>query len=63
MHSLAIGSADEMRVWLRYCRDLGYVEETQWRAWREEYQEIVKMLNGLRASWQAGAKTTRPSVF
>src|SRR6266566_723582 len=24
---VAIGSADEMRVWARYCLDLGYIEE------------------------------------
>ncbi|MEM7020564.1 MAG: four helix bundle protein [Pseudomonadota bacterium] len=41
---ITIGSADEMRVWLRYCRDLGYIEERQWQDWRQEYQEIVKML-------------------
>ena len=27
--SMAIGSADEMRVWLRYCRDLEYISETR----------------------------------
>ena len=26
---MGIGSADEMRVWLRYARDLGYVEPAQ----------------------------------
>ena len=25
--SIAIGSADEMRVWCRYCLDLGYIDE------------------------------------
>ena len=47
---IALGSADEMRVWLRYCLDLGYIDEPTWRAWREEYQEISKMLHGLRRS-------------
>jgi four helix bundle protein len=44
---MAMGSADEMRVWLRYALDLGYIEEPQWHAWRDEYQEIAKMLQGL----------------
>ena len=61
--AMAIGSADEMRVWLRYCHDLGYIDEPSWRSWRDAYQEIAKMLHGLRAGWQAGAKTTKPSVF
>ena len=45
---MAIGSADEMRVWVRYCYDLGYVQEKRWKQWRNEYHEIAKMLNGLR---------------
>ena len=44
---MAMGSADEMRVWLRYALDFGYIEEQQWQAWRDEYQEIAKMLQGL----------------
>ena len=45
--SMAVGSADEMRVWLRYCLDLGYISESSWQAWRDEYEEIAKMLQGL----------------
>ncbi len=44
---MAIGSADEMRVWLRYCYDLGYINEHQWQDWRSEYEQLAKMLNGL----------------
>jgi four helix bundle protein len=44
---MALGSADEMRVWLRYCLDLGYVDEGIWQSWRQEYHEIAKMLQGL----------------
>ena len=46
--AMAIGSADEMRVWCRYCYDLGYVDEATWQAWRDAYQEIARMLTGLR---------------
>ena len=58
---MAIGSADEMRVWLRYAHDLGYIDEPTWQRWRTEYQEIVKMLSGLHKSWQP--KTKRPSEY
>ena len=44
---LALGSSDEMRVWTRYCLDLGYVDEATWQSWRQEYHEISKMLQGL----------------
>ena len=46
---IAMGSADEMRVWCRYCFDLGYIDETTWKQWRDEYHEIAKMLQGLQA--------------
>ena len=44
---MALGSADEMRVWTRYCLDLGYIDEATWQIWRQEYREIAKMLQGL----------------
>jgi len=48
---IAIGSSDEMRVWIRYCLDLEYIEEETWKHWRDEYKEISKMLSGLSRSW------------
>ena len=47
---MALGSADEMRLWCRYCLDLGYIESGAWRRWRDEYQEIARMLQGLTKS-------------
>ena len=47
---MSIGSADEMRVWIRYCLDLGYTDAATWQHWREEYEQIAKMLNGLYKS-------------
>ena len=45
---MAIGSSDEMRVWLRYCFDLGYIDMEEWKKWRSEYQQIARMLQVLR---------------
>ncbi len=45
--TIALGSSDEMRVWARYCLDLGYIDEAAWRHWREEYQNVSRMLQGL----------------
>jgi len=47
---MSIGSADEMRVWLRYCFDLDYLEQQRWEQWRDEYEAIAKMLQGLGRS-------------
>jgi len=49
--SIGIGSADEMRVWIRFAHDLGYVDEAVWRRWRDGYEEIARMLQGLRRAW------------
>ena len=50
--AVGIGSADEMRVWIRFCYDLGYIEQATWQSWRDELQEIAKMLSGLHKSWK-----------
>src|ERR1700752_1032657 len=44
---LAIGSSDEMRVWVRHALDLGYIDEATWLRWRDEYQTITRMLQSL----------------
>ena len=44
---IALGSSDEMRVWCRYCFDLGYIKEVVWKEWRDEYSRISRMLQGL----------------
>src|SRR5215471_21363071 len=44
---MAIGSADEMQVWLRYCSDLRYIDQETCAMWRGEYRQIAKMLQGL----------------
>ncbi len=49
---IAVGSGDEMRVWIRYCLDLGYVDESIWSTWSTEYKEITRMLQGLIKSWK-----------
>jgi four helix bundle protein len=44
---MAIGSADEMQVWLRYCSDLEYIDQRSCAQWRNEYRQIARMLQGL----------------
>ncbi len=45
--NMAIGSSDEIRVWVRYALDLGYIDEPTWRRWRDEYQTLTRMLQSL----------------
>jgi four helix bundle protein len=49
---MAIGSADEMQVWVKYSLDLGYLEPEVGQRWRNDYKEIAKMLQGLYSSWE-----------
>ena len=44
---MAIGSADEMQVWLKYCSDLEYIDQKSCGQWRDEYRQIARMLQGL----------------
>ena len=47
--SMALGSADESRLWCRYAEDLGYVTAEQAMIWRDAYARIARMLQGLLA--------------
>jgi four helix bundle protein len=44
---MAIGSADEMQVWLKYAADLKYMDQAICERWRDEYRQIARMLQGL----------------
>ena len=46
---MALGSADEARLWCRYAADLGYATPEQTAEWRNSYEEIARMLQGLLA--------------
>jgi four helix bundle protein len=45
---MAIGSADEARLWCRYAEDLDLVEPAIAKVWQSELVEIARMLQGLR---------------
>lgn len=47
---IAMGSANEMIVWSDYSKDLNYISLEQWKVWRDEYEQIAKMLQGLYRS-------------
>jgi four helix bundle protein len=49
---MAIGSCEEMQVWIRYCRDLGYIDAPQFETWDGEYKQFAKMLRGLHRNWK-----------
>ena len=48
---MAIGSAEEMRVWCRYGLDLDYIATDRWQEWSVTYRDIAKMLTGLHKAW------------
>lgn len=49
---MALGSSDEMKVWLSFCADLGYVTATDVKRMRDDYSIVARMLHGLRAKWK-----------
>lgn len=44
---IAKGSAQEVSVWIDFCRDLGFIDEETWNIWDKEYTEISRMLFAL----------------
>ena len=44
---MALGSADETSLWLRYGRDLGFLEEEAFGRLSAGYGEVARMLQGL----------------
>ena len=49
---IALGSCDETRVCLDYCRDLGYITQTQYESYEALCLEIVKMLVSMLKNWK-----------
>jgi four helix bundle protein len=46
---MALASANEVLVWLKYCVELGYIKPEQYKSWYEEHSRICRMLNVLHA--------------
>src|ERR1700761_1045649 len=46
--SMAMGSADEARLWCDYAADLDYVPRETSLSWQDELSQIARMLHGLR---------------
>jgi four helix bundle protein len=55
----AMGSCDEVRLWLDYAKDLGYMKQEQHTAWIDRYCEVGRMLNGLISKW---SRMANPSL-
>ncbi len=51
--NIAVASADELKVWIKYCLDLEYVPSETASQWTREYQEIAAMMQGLIRSWKS----------
>jgi four helix bundle protein len=49
---IAMGSSEEVRVWLRFCLDLKYVEKEELEKLDREYDVISKMLFNLHRNWR-----------
>ena len=49
--SICIGSADETKVWLKYAKDLKYIEVNESERLTEEFTNVAKMLSGLYKNW------------
>ena len=48
---IALGSNDEVRVQLDYCRDLGYMSKSEYNYYESSCIEIGKILTSMLQSW------------
>ena len=47
---IALGSAEESRVWLDFACELGYMDSKQSESYRSQYIEVARMLYALQVS-------------
>lgn len=45
--AIALGSSDELRVWIRYCEALNYIDSATGQYWLEEAARLSRMLQAL----------------
>jgi four helix bundle protein len=50
--TMAMGSCEEVKVQLDYCRDLRYMSEEQYQGFISTYAEISKMLVSMKKNWK-----------
>ena len=49
---MAQGSCNEVRCQLDYCKDLGYIDESDYAKYSEEYEIIGRMLTKMLQVWK-----------
>ena len=57
---MALGSADEARLWCRYAEDLGYADRDATARWRAAFEEVARLLQGVLAHSKAGREERSP---
>ena len=50
--TIALGSNDEARSQLDYCKDLGYISPEQYQKYESESVEIAKLLSYMLKNWK-----------
>ena len=49
--TMAMGSCEEVKVQLDYCKDLKYISEEQYQGLTSTFAEISKMLVSMKKNW------------
>lgn len=51
---VAIGSCEEVKMWLEMSKDEGYLREAEWSALEGDFNRIGAMLRSLWKQWRSG---------
>ena len=47
---MAVGSADETKLWCRYAADLGYIDRATYEEWSDGYGQVARMLQAFASN-------------
>lgn len=53
--TMAIGSIEETKLWLKFSLDLSYIEQEDWKTYTDQCIQIAKMLSALIVALQKTA--------
>ena len=51
--TMALGSTEECKLWVRYCVDLRYLKQDSAQRFYRDYKEVARMLQGLKKQLSA----------
>ena len=49
---IALGSSEEMLVWIDFAKDLEYITAQEWKTYEEQYRIVCKQISAMMDKWK-----------